>query len=105
MSPEKAFWQYWKKRWPNTSTDERKLVNSANYQETRAAFLAGFESGGKENGEKWFVIYFHDKYGDERHEQKTKLEATSADSARDIFQEKYGNDTTIHSIELDPSNK
>ena len=38
------FWKYWKRRWPNASSDENKLRNSANYQETRAAFLAGYQA-------------------------------------------------------------
>jgi len=38
------FWKYWKKRWTNASCDENKLRPSANYQETRAAFMAGYEA-------------------------------------------------------------
>ena len=42
IDDEKEFWKYWRERWPNASADESKLKNSANYQETRAAFFAGF---------------------------------------------------------------
>lgn len=38
------FWKYWKQRWPNASTNEASLRVSANYQETRAAFIAGYQA-------------------------------------------------------------
>jgi hypothetical protein len=41
---ENAFWEYWKKRWPHASSDHNKIKGSANYQETRAAFEAGYQA-------------------------------------------------------------
>jgi hypothetical protein len=41
---ENIFWGYWRKRWPNASSDHDKIKNSANYQETRAAFEAGYKA-------------------------------------------------------------
>ena len=45
MDAEKAFWKYWEKRWPFASSNEKVLSLSANFRETKAAFLAGWEKG------------------------------------------------------------
>ena len=44
---EKAFWQYWEKRWPFTSRNEKVLSLSANFRSTKEAFLAGWEAKDK----------------------------------------------------------
>lgn len=46
MEAEKAFWEYWKKRWPFTSCNEKTLSLSANFRNTKEAFLAGWEAKG-----------------------------------------------------------
>ena len=46
MDAEKAFWQYWEKRWPFTSRNEKVLSLSANFRNTKEAFLAGWEANG-----------------------------------------------------------
>lgn len=43
---EKAFWQYWEKRWPFTSRNEKVLSLSVNFRNTKEAFLAGWEANG-----------------------------------------------------------
>jgi len=42
---ESAFFDYWKQRWPGVSCDENKLALSANYKNTRHAFMAGLDIG------------------------------------------------------------
>jgi hypothetical protein len=46
LDAEKAFWQYWEKRWPFTSRNEKVLSLSANFRNTKEAFLAGWEANG-----------------------------------------------------------
>ena len=44
---EKAFWQYWEKRWPFSSRNKKVLSLSAKFRNTKEAFLAGWEANGK----------------------------------------------------------
>jgi hypothetical protein len=46
MDAEKAFWQFWEKRWQFTSSNEKVLSLSANFRNTKEAFLAGWEANG-----------------------------------------------------------
>jgi len=46
MNAEKTFWQYWRKRWPFISSNEKVLLLSANFINTKEAFIAGWESNG-----------------------------------------------------------
>ena len=47
MDAEKAFLQFWGKRWPFTSSNEKVLSLSANFRNTKEAFLAGWEASAK----------------------------------------------------------
>jgi len=49
---EEEFWKYWKLRWPHASCDESVIGGSANYQETRKAFFAGYKSSLTKQSEK-----------------------------------------------------
>lgn len=44
MTAEKAFWEYWDKRFQFTSRNEKVLSLSANFRNTKEAFLAGWEA-------------------------------------------------------------
>lgn len=44
---EKAFWSYWKKRWPFATENKKILELSANYKGTKEAYLAGWEDSRK----------------------------------------------------------
>ena len=46
MDAEKSFWQFWEKRWSFTSSNEKVLSLSANFRNTKEAFLAGWEASG-----------------------------------------------------------